>query len=287
MLPLWLISVGTFPRSSNLSIKYKSSRFRGRARKKAATSFCYANVNNSNKKEPHMAKKRQRNQSNESFANHNHFDLHHVKPLTVNQSKVFDAYNKGFNLVCHGFAGTGKTYLSLYLALNDVLNHNTHQAVTIIRSVVPSRDMGFLPGSAAQKAEVYEKPYQAICDDLFGRGDGYKLLKLRKLIEFETTSFLRGVTLNNRIIVVDEINNLTFQELDTVMTRVGDNSRIIFCGDYRQTDLNRRYDKTGIREFMDITRRLRSFEHVEFEEADIVRAGVVKDYIITRTEMGF
>lgn len=234
-----------------------------------------------------MARKtRNRTKSNETFAQHNHFELRQVKPLTLNQSRVFEAYNRGFNLVNHGYAGTGKTFLSVYLALNDILNNNAYQALTIIRSVVPSRDMGFLPGSPKEKAEVYERPYQEICDDLFGRGDGYKLLKLKRLVEFETTSFLRGVTLNNRIIVVDEINNMTFQELDTVMTRVGEGSRILFCGDYRQSDLNKKYDRTGIREFMSITRRLPSFEHIEFEEDDIVRGGIVKDYIIQRTEMG-
>ena len=173
-----------------------------------------------------------------------------------------------------------------YLALKEVLLDETYKKVVIIRSVVPSRDMGFLPGSPAQKAEVYEQPYQEICDDLFGRGDGWRILKMKGLVEFTTTSFLRGTTFNDSIIIVDECNNMNFQEIDTVMTRIGNNSRIVFCGDYRQADLNKPHDRSGIRELMAITHRMPSFEHVEFGIEDIVRSGVVREYIINKTEMG-
>lgn len=237
-----------------------------------------------------MSKKRRNNrqqiQQYDSFAQHNHFELRHIKPLTVNQQRVWDAYNNDYNLMLHGYAGTGKTFLSLYLALKDVLYEETYKRVVIIRSVVPSRDMGFLPGSEKQKAEVYEQPYQEICDDLFGRGDGWRILKLKKLVEFTTTSFLRGTTFNDSVIIVDECNNMTFQEIDTVMTRIGNNSRIIFCGDYRQTDLHKPHDKTGIKELMAVTKHMKSFDHIEFGIEDIVRSGVVKEYIIHKTEMG-
>ena len=200
---------------------------------------------------------------------------------------MFDAWERGYHLVNHGYAGTGKTYLSIYLALREILNEERYKKLTIIRSVVPSRDMGFLPGSQKEKAEVYERPYQEICDDLFGRGDGYRTLKFKHLVDFETTSFLRGTTFNDQILIVDEINNMTFQELDTTMTRVGENCRVIFCGDYRQTDLNKKYEKTGIADFMGILKNLNGFEHVEFGMGDIVRSGTVRDYIVARTEMGF
>jgi phosphate starvation-inducible PhoH-like protein len=146
--------------------------------------------------------------------------------------------------------------------------------------------MGFLPGNEKQKAAVYERPYREICDKLFGRGDGYNILKMKRLIDFETTSFLRGTTFEDSIIIVDETNNMNFQELDTAMTRFGDNSRIFFCGDYRQTDLLRPHDTTGVLEFMNITKNMKSFEHIEFGMSDIVRHGVVKDYIIKKTEAG-
>ena len=237
-----------------------------------------------------MSRKNRRNSKqqnqNQNFEENNHFALRHINPLTVNQQRVWDAYNNDSNLMLHGYAGTGKTFLSMYLALKEVLTSDIYKRVVIIRSVVPSRDMGFLPGTEKQKAEVYEQPYQEICDNLFGRGDGWRILKLKRLVEFTTTSFLRGTTFNDSIIIVDECNNMNFQEIDTVMTRIGNNSRIIFCGDYRQADLHKPHDKTGIKELMAVTRRMPSFEHVEFGIEDIVRSGVVKEYIIQKTEMG-
>ena len=267
-------------------------RIRGRVRKKALTSFVYGQVNNNKTKGKYMSRKQRRannqpkqeNQQNQ--AEKNHFELRHIQPLTVNQERVFDAYNSGANLMLHGYAGTGKTFLSTYLALKEVLENDIYKKVVIIRSVVPSRDMGFLPGTEKQKAEVYEQPYQEICDDLFGRGDGYRILKLKGLVEFTTTSFLRGTTFNDSIIIVDECENMTFSEIDTVMTRIGNNSKIIFSGDYRQTDLHKPHDKSGIKELMAVTRRMDSFDHIEFGIEDIVRSGVVKEYIIQKTEMG-
>jgi phosphate starvation-inducible protein PhoH and related proteins len=222
-----------------------------------------------------------------NIAERNHFELRNIKPLTLNQQKVWESYKNGSNLMLHGYAGTGKTFLSLYLALREVLIDETFKKVVIIRSVVPSRDIGFLPGNEKQKAEVYEVPYKEICDDIFGRGDGWRILKLNKTVEFTTTSFLRGTTFNDTIVLVDECNNMSFQEIDTVMTRLGNNSRIIFCGDYRQTDLNKPHDKSGIRELMKITDGMDSFDHIEFDIDDIVRSGTVKEYIIRKTELGY
>jgi phosphate starvation-inducible PhoH-like protein len=234
-----------------------------------------------------MAKKNKKHQISNQPLN-NHFELRTIKPLTVNQQKTFEAYNQGYNLMLHGYAGTGKTYISLYLALKQLLS-GTHnfQKIILIRSVVPSRDMGFLPGNIKEKTRVFEEPYKEICDDLFGRGDGYEILRLKHMIEFTTTSFLRGTTFNNAIVIVDECANLTFQEIDTVMTRIGNHSRVIFCGDYRQTDLNKPHEKEGITQFMRITNRINTFKHIEFEKQDIVRSNLVKDYIIQKTEMGY
>lgn len=234
-----------------------------------------------------MSKKPRKNAQHQQPQKQAHFELRTIKPLTVNQQRTFEAYHVGHNLMLHGYAGTGKTFCALYLALEEVLTGNsTYDKIVLIRSVVPSRDMGFLPGSIKDKIAVYEEPYKEICDDLFGRGDGYNILKMKKIIEFTTTSFLRGITFNNAIVIVDETNNMILSELDTVMTRMGNNSRIIFCGDYRQTDLNKPHEKTGINTFMNITRRINSFKHIEFEKEDIVRSGVVRDYIIQKTEMG-
>ena len=289
MLMLWQVNDGIFQRRYNLSDDQTTKRIRGRSRKKESAPFAYDTVNNNNNKVKYMSRKSRKNgqgTSNENHAEKNHFELRHIQPLTVNQERVWDAYEAGSNLMLHGYAGTGKTFLSSYLALREVLHYETYKKVVIVRSVVPSRDMGFLPGTEKQKAEVYEQPYQEICDDLFGRGDGWKILKIKGLVEFTTTSFLRGMTFNDSIIIVDECNNMTFQEIDTVMTRIGNNSKIIFCGDYRQSDLNKPHEKTGIRELMAITRRMPSFDHIEFGIEDIVRSGVVKEYIINKTEMG-
>ena len=240
------------------------------------------------RKGANMSKKpKKNNNQQQTQTQNNHFELRTIKPLTPNQQIALDAYRQGYNLMLHGFAGTGKTFCALYLALDEILKStSTYDKIVLIRSVVPSRDMGFLPGSIKDKIAVYEEPYKEICDDLFGRGDGYGILKMKRMIEFTTTSFLRGLTFNNAIVIVDETNNMTYQEIDTVMTRLGNNSRIMFCGDYRQTDLNKPYEKTGITTFMNVTKRINSFKHVEFQKEDIVRSGVVRDYIIQKTEMG-
>jgi len=231
-----------------------------------------------------MSKKKKRLQNQQQ---QNHFSLRTISPLTLNQSSTFKAFEQGKHLLLHGVAGTGKTYISLYLALNEILNKSRYKQIVIIRSVVPSRDMGFLPGTAKDKARVYEDPYKMICDDLFSRGDGYEILKTKRLVDFNTTSFLRGVTFNDAIIIVDECQNMIGQELDTVMTRVGNNCRIVFCGDFRQTDLAKHEEKRGLLTFMNILDKMSCFEKIEFGKEDIVRSALVKSYIISKLELGY
>jgi len=217
------------------------------------------------------------------------FGLAKIAPLTENQATAFDSYDRGRNLMLHGVAGTGKTFIALNLALKDVLSGN-HQKkkVIIVRSVVPTRDMGFLPGNQKEKSRVYESPYYSICNELFGRGDAYETLKAKGMIDFITTSFIRGITLDNCIVVVDESQNMAAQELHSIMTRVGQNCRIIFAGDTRQDDLTsvRKKEESGLSEFMRILRVMKSFDFVEFGEEDIVRSELVKEYIITRNKLG-
>jgi phosphate starvation-inducible protein PhoH len=260
--------------------KINMSNRRGSARS-GRLSFAFKGANMSKKPKNNSKNNHQQQQQN------NHFELRHIKPLTVNQQRTFESYKNGYNLMLHGYAGTGKTFCALYLALDELLTGNSnYDKIVLIRSVVPSRDIGFLPGSIKDKIAVYEEPYKEICDDLFGRGDGFNILKMKGMVQFTTTSFLRGMTFNNAIVIVDETNNMTFQEIDTVMTRLGNESRVIFCGDYRQSDLTKPHERTGIREFMAITKRINTFKHVEFEKEDIVRSGIVRDYIINKTELG-
>ena len=212
-----------------------------------------------------------------------------IRPMTDNQSVAFDAWDKGANLMLHGIAGTGKTFLGLYFSLTEVRSKNTHyKKVFIIRSVVPTRDIGFLPGSQKDKMKVYEAPYYDIASKLFQRGDAYEILKQRNNVEFISTSFLRGSTFDDCIIIVDEVQNMSDQELHTVMTRVGENCRIIFCGDVKQDDLTseRKKEMSGLRSFMKVIKKMKEFDFVEFEASDIVRSRLVKSYIIERDRQG-
>lgn len=228
-------------------------------------------------------------ESKDSRTQRHGFGLAKINPLTSTQSEVFDAYNNNQNLMLHGVAGTGKTFLSLYLAINDILQGvDQKKKVYIVRSVVPTRDMGFLPGNQKEKARAYESPYYSICNELFGRGDAYETLKSKNAIEFITTSFVRGITLDNCIVIVDECQNMASMELHSVMTRIGQNCKVIFCGDTRQDDLTseRKKEESGLREFMRILKQMKSFDFIEFGEADIVRSDLVKEYIVTRNRLG-
>lgn len=212
-----------------------------------------------------------------------------IRPMTKAQSEAFENWKDGYHMFLHGVAGTGKTYLALYFALKDVFNTKTdYEKVYIIRSAVSSRQQGFQPGSQRQKESVYEEPYPPICKDLFGRGDAYPILLQKNKVEFRTTSFLRGVTFENCIIVVDEVQNMCDAELHTIMTRVGENSKIIFAGDIKQDDLtSERYnEKSGLRDFMRIINNMKEFRFVEFYVDDIVRSALVKSYIIEREKLG-
>lgn len=206
-----------------------------------------------------------------------------IDPKTENQRKVFEEYELDRNLLLHGYAGTGKTFISLYLGLRSVASpRNDIHKVTIVRSIVPTRDIGFLPGDVAKKTDAYEAPYMAMCSELFGRGDAYQILKQKATIEFLPTSYVRGITISDSIVIVDEMQNLNYHELDSIITRMGENSRIIFCGDFKQSDLKKKSEREGIIDFMEILNNMPSFSRIEFGEDDIVRSGLVREYIIAK-----
>lgn len=213
-------------------------------------------------------------------------DLKSIYPLTNNQETFFNLYNKGNKaILLHGVAGTGKTYIAMYNAFHELLQTSSdYKKVIVVRSAVPSRDIGFLPGNEKEKVEVYSQPYQEICSDLFPRfGErAYNKLKEQNLISFMVTSYVRGLTLDNSIVIVDEAQNMNDMELNSIMTRVGNNTKIVFCGDFRQTDLCKRTDLSGLKKFMAIANHMQSFRHVEFEVEDIVRSALVKEYILAR-----
>lgn len=210
--------------------------------------------------------------------------LSKIQPLTENQKLTFEQYSKDQHLILHGTAGTGKTFISMYLALQQILNQGEFKRLIIVRSAVPTRDIGFLPGTLKEKTRTYELPYQSICGDLFGRDDAYDILKTKGICDMITTSFIRGITLNDSIILVDECQNLSFHEADSIMTRVGRNSKIIFCGDYNQSDLEKK-ERGGLHQFLNIIKRIDLFSMIEFNSADIVRSGIVKQYIIEKEKL--
>ena len=218
--------------------------------------------------------------------NNNSLKLQDVYPKTSNQERAFNLFAHDYNLLLHGLAGTGKTFISLYMALSNIMNNYSQTNIIIVRSVVPTRDMGFLPGTEKEKAKVYELPYINICNELFNRGDAYDILKAKNIIKFVTTSYVRGLTLEDSIVIVDEAQNLNFHELDSIITRLGDNSKIMFCGDFRQSDLIRNDERKGLLTFMRILDTIDEFKTVEFKEQDIVRSKLVKEYIISKVSQG-
>ena len=216
-----------------------------------------------------------------------------IEPITENQKKLFDSYAEGKQIVAYGTAGTGKTFISLYNALADVLDETTpYERIYLVRSLVSTREIGFLPGDHEDKADIYQIPYKNMVKYMFQMPTDadfemlYGNLKAQETIKFWSTSFIRGTTLDNAIVIVDEFQNLNFHELDSIITRVGENSRIIFCGDASQTDLVKTNDRNGIHDFLNILRKMPSFDIIEFGIDDIVRSGLVKEYIIAKLEIG-
>jgi predicted ribonuclease YlaK len=217
-----------------------------------------------------------------------------IQPLTPAQEKVFESYAQEKNLFLYGAAGTGKTFISLYLALKDVLNERTpYEKVYMVRSLVSTREIGFLPGDHEDKSSLYQIPYKNMVKYMFEMPDDasfealYGNLKGQGTVSFWSTSFIRGTTLDNCIIIVDESQNLNFHELDSIITRVGQDAKIIFCGDVQQTDLVKTNEKNGVLNFMSILNTMDEFSMIEFGIPDIVRSGLIRSYLISKLNLGF
>jgi len=216
-----------------------------------------------------------------------------VEPITDNQKRFFDEWDAGKMIYAYGVAGTGKTFIALYKALRDVLGETTpYEKIYIVRSLVATREIGFLPGDHEDKSLLYQIPYKNMVQAMFEMPDDnsydmlYDNLKAQETISFWSTSFIRGTTLDNSIVIIDEAQNLNFHELDSIITRVGQDSKIIFCGDAAQTDLQKISERTGIIDFQRILQNMEEFSLVEFNIEDIVRSGLVRSYLINKINLG-
>jgi predicted ribonuclease YlaK len=223
----------------------------------------------------------------------NHNNLTTIKGITDSQKVVFNTWKKDKNQFLFGSAGTGKTFISLYLALNDVFDlKKPFDKVVLVRSLIPTREIGFLPGDEEDKAALYQVPYQNMVQFMFEQPNEqafnslYDRLKGQGSLYFLSTSFLRGLTFDNAIIIVDECQNMNFHELDTIITRVGQDSKIVFCGDFDQTDLVKQNERNGLHDFLRILEEMEEFNVTEFTLGDIVRSGFVRSYLINKTKLG-
>jgi predicted ribonuclease YlaK len=265
---------------------YFSKANEGRRSRKASP-FAFKGVSMSKK-----PRKNQNNNQNGQTQEKLNFVLKHIDPLTQHQKNAFHSYSKNKNLLLLGSPGSGKSFLSIYLALREILNENSsYKKLIIVRSAEPTKNVGFLPGSLKEKIKVLEEPYEAIVTELFNRGDAYQYLKNKGIIEFLSTSYIRGITLSDSIILVDEVQNLAWNELYSILTRVSDSSKVIFSGDFYQSDLNNRYRddtrKDDIIKFASVIKKTNCFDTIEFDFNDIVRNPMIKSFIINAIEMGY
>lgn len=217
-----------------------------------------------------------------------HFSIRNIQPLTENQERAFQAYFDGKHIALTGSAGTGKSFLAMYLALKEIIKENGqgYNRLIIVRSAVPTRDLGFVPGTLEEKSKIYQDPYKNIANELIGRGDAWHFLINKEIIEFQTTSFLRGLTFTDCIIIFDEFQSATFHEIDTVLTRIGENCRFILCGDFNQNDLSIKREKSGFESALGILKNMEDVDEVRFTIEDVVRSGFVKNYLIEKEKQG-
>ena len=214
-------------------------------------------------------------------------DLNSVQTQTDAQHQAFKSYFIGNNLLLQGSAGTGKTFIALYLALNDLLKDgSTYDNIIVSRSIVPTRDIGFLPGTLEDKIAEYEVPYISICDELFEYNNSYNNLKKLGMIKFIPTSFIRGLTFENSIVIMDETQNMTLDEASSVITRAGNNTKLIVVGDTKQNDLTKnRFDVSGLKDLSRILERMDEFDVIDFTVNDIVRSELVRSFLVSKEHL--
>lgn len=238
-------------------------------------------------KRKRSTRKERRQHREEDEQKRNNLHLGKVKPKTDNQKLIFDEYDANQNILIHGYAGTGKTFCAIYKAMQDVMNEDSKfEKLIIIRSAVATRDLGFLPGDEKKKIEVFERPFKPIFAELFHNKNAYDILTKKEKVSFDSTSFQRGLTFNNAIVIVDEAQSMVDHEVNTIMTRMGENSKVVICGDYRQNDLSKGREVSYMPSLIKIAMKMNSFSVIDMKEEDIVRGPFVKDWIITKERLG-
>lgn len=229
---------------------------------------------------------RKRRRRQRKLLNYQH-KIKSVSPKTPNQEKLFRSFADEKNVLLHGSAGTGKSYCALYLALNDLFD-GQFDKILIIRSIVPTRDIGFLPGSVLEKIALYEEPYEDIISDLLGDRSAYEILKRDEVIEFKCTSFLRGISWINTLIIVDEVQNCTWHEICSLVTRVGEGSKLVLIGDNDQNDLvqQKKVEVGGLDKAIKVCNNMKRFDVIEFGFEDVIRSELVKEFLMVRKRLG-
>ena len=233
-----------------------------------------------------MLKPSKKTKRSPSKSNSLNFELRKVVPLTENQRIVFEHYDEGKNLVLCGYPGTGKSLLALYLGIKSMFNDGEFQKIHLIRTPQSTKNIGFLPGDEKMKLQVYETAFKDIVNFLFNRDDAYEIISKKGMLNFDSTSFLRGLTFDNSLIILDEAQNCSLHEISTVISRMGKNSKIIICGDIKQCDLTSKYEKSGLPDFFKIANKMDEFEIVEFGIDDILRSDIVRSFIIAKEQLG-
>lgn len=217
-------------------------------------------------------------------------DLIKYQPITKTQEKLFETFEEFPNksMFLYGSPGTGKTFLATYLALQQILDNTTgFDKILYIRNPVQTgENIGFTPGTPEEKISLYEQPYASIFEEMFGWENSWQNCKKLGIVEFCIPNFLRGTTFKNTIVIVDECQSMSFHTINTIVTRIGQDSKIILCGDESQNDLignkYKNYEiSSGFNKTLNIVKKItQHFSIIEFKTNDVIRSELVKDWII-------
>jgi phosphate starvation-inducible PhoH-like protein len=200
-----------------------------------------------------------------------------VKGLTEGQQDYLDAINENVVTLCSGLAGTGKTYIAVVRAV-ELLQEGQYKRIVIARPAVEcGKSLGFLPGNEDEKVAPYMRPIKDILHELIDAKQLEEYIK-NETIEFCALTYMRGRTLNNCIMILDEAQNATWEELMMFLTRIGKNSKIIISGDETQEDVFHKALAQCLCKF-DTKPYIREIEVIYLDVEDIVRNGLIRKII--------